>query len=46
MVDKEGVVSWVSRNYVLNLKDSNITDAKELSERNKLLFEQHNPKDD
>jgi len=46
VVDKEGIAIWASRNYVLTLKDSNITDAIELSERNKLLWEQHNPKVD
>ena len=44
MVDNEGFAIWASRNYVLTLKDSNITDVKELTERNKLLWEQHNPK--
>jgi len=44
MVDTEGIAIWASRNYLLTLKDSDITDAKELTERNKLLWEQHNPK--
>ena len=44
MVDNEGFAIWASRNYVLNLKDSNIADVIELTERNKLLWEQHNPK--
>ena len=45
-VDKEGIVIWASRNYVLTLKDANITDAIYLTERNKLLLEQHNQKTD
>ena len=45
-VDSEGVVIWASRNYVLTLKNSNITNTISLSERKKMLWEQHNPKDD
>ena len=40
MVDNEGIAIWASRQYLLNLKDSNITDAVELSERNKLTRKQ------
>ena len=42
VVDNNGIVIWATRNYVLSLKASNITDAIELSERNKLLWAQHN----
>ena len=40
VVNNEGIVLWWQpRNYILTLKESNIADAKELSERNKLLWE-------
>ena len=42
VVDNEDTVVWASRNYQLTLKDSNITDVVEISEINKLLWEQHN----
>ena len=45
VVDK-GIAIRASRQYLLTLKDSNITDAVELSERNKLLWKQHNFKDE
>ena len=38
MVDKEGIAIWLHP-YLLTLYNSNITDVKELSERNKLLWE-------
>ena len=40
VVDNEGIMLWwLPRTYTLNLQNSNITDAKEISERNKLLWE-------
>ena len=47
VVDNNGIMLWQQpRNYLLNLKDSNISEAIGFSERNKLLWEQHNPKDE
>ena len=46
VIDKKGVVIWASRNYQLTLKNSNITDVIGLSERNRMLWEQHNSKFD
>ena len=37
VVDNESIAIWVHP-YILTLRDSNITDAVELSERNKLLW--------
>ena len=42
VVDKEGIVIIASRNYALNLQNSNVKGAIGLNDMNKQIWEQHN----